>query len=172
MNLIVACIICLPLQLQQGDGQPTVAADQVIRNGRVITLDGHDTMAQAVAIRGDRIVAVGGDREIQALIGPSTQVIDAAGKPVLPGLIDSHVHPLSAANSEADHPIPVFESLADLKEYISARVKAQPKGTWIVARYAFPTRLAESRFLTRAELDAIAPEHMVLHQGGPAGVVA
>jgi predicted amidohydrolase YtcJ len=44
-------------------------------------------------------------------------------------------------------------------------------GTWIVARYAFPTRLAESRFLTRAELDAIAPEHMVLHQGGPAGVV-
>ena len=53
--------------------------------------------------------------------------------------------------------------------YIADRVKAQPKGTWIVVRYAFPTRLAESRFPTRAELDAIAPDHMVLHQGGPAG---
>ena len=55
--------------------------------------------------------------------------------------------------------------------YIAERVKAQPKGTWIVVRYAFPTRLAESRFPTRAELDAVAPDHMVLHQGGPAGVV-
>ena len=55
--------------------------------------------------------------------------------------------------------------------YIAGRVKAQPKGTWIVARYAFPTRLAEGRFPTRAELDAVAPDHMVLHQGGPAGVV-
>ena len=50
-------------------------------------------------------------------------------------------------------------------------MKVQPKGTWIVVRYAFPTRLAESRFFTRAELDAIAPDHPVLHQGGPAGVV-
>ena len=50
-------------------------------------------------------------------------------------------------------------------------MKAQPKGTWIVARYAFPTRLAEGRFPTRAELDTVAPDHMVLHQGGPAGVV-
>ncbi|MGC8643608.1 MAG: amidohydrolase [Isosphaeraceae bacterium] len=172
MNLIVACTVCLPLMVPQDDGQPAaVAADQVIRNGRVITVDAHDTVAQAVAIRGDRIVAVGSDRQIEPLIGPSTKVIDAAGKTVLPGLIDSHCHPLSAAGSEADHPIPAFESLGDLKEYISARVKAQPKGTWIVARYAFPTRLAESRFLTRAELDQLAPKHMVLHQGGPAGVV-
>ena len=83
----------------------------------------------------------------------------------------AHVHPLGAAQSEADHPIPVFDSLADVMAYISARVKAQPKGTWIVARYAFPTRLAEGRFPSRAELDAVAPDHMVLHQGGPAGVV-
>jgi hypothetical protein len=61
--------------------------------------------------------------------------------------------------------------LADVMNYISGRVKVQPIGAWIVARYAFPTRLAESRFLTQDELDRIAPEHMVLHQGGPAGVV-
>ena len=93
-------------------------------------------------------------REIQPLIGPGTKVIDAGGKTLLPGLYDSHVHPLGAAHSEADHPIPVFESLADVMAYFAERVKAQPKGTWIVARYAFPTRLSESRFPTRAELDS------------------
>src|SRR5271165_5449520 len=143
----------------------------VIRHARVITLDAGSQIAQTVAIRGDRIEAVGTDDEIQPLVGPGTRIIEAGGMALLPGLYDSHVHPLGAAHSEADHPIPVFESLADVMNYISGRVKVQPEGTWIVARYAFPTRLAEGRFPTRAELDRIATEHMVLHQGGPAGVV-
>lgn len=100
------------------------SAGQVIRNARVISLDAGDHNAQAVAIRGDRIVAVGSDEEIQRRIGPATKVIDADGKVLLPGLIDSHGHPLGAANSEADHPIPVFESLADVMSYIAGRVKA------------------------------------------------
>jgi predicted amidohydrolase YtcJ len=149
----------------------STSAEVAVHHSRVITLDGANRIAQAVAIGGGRILGVGTDDQIQKLIGPGTRMIDAGGKTLLPGLYDSHVHPLGAAHSEADHPIPVFESLADVSRYIADRVRAQPKGTWIVARYAFPTRLSESRFLTRAELDAIAPEHMVLHQGGPAGVV-
>jgi predicted amidohydrolase YtcJ len=156
---------------RQAIGAEGSIADQVIHHARAITLDGHDQITQFVAIRGDRIVGVGTDKEIRNWIGPSTKVIDAGGKALLPGLIDSHVHPLGAANSEADHPIPVFESLTDVMAYIAGRVRTQPAGTWIVARYAFPTRLTESRFPTRAELDRVAPEHMVLHQGGPAGVV-
>jgi len=143
----------------------------VIRHARVITLDARGQIAQAVAIRGDRIEAVGTDDEIQPLVGPGTRIIEAGGMALLPWLYDGHVHPLGAAHSEADHPIPVFESLADVMNYISGRVKVQPEGTWIVARYAFPIRLAKGRFPTRAELDRIATEHMVLHQGGPAGVV-
>jgi predicted amidohydrolase YtcJ len=149
----------------------TGRADLVIHHARVITVDAGSHVAQAVAIRGDRIIAVGQDAEISPLIGPGTKVIDAAGKTLLPGLYDSHVHPLGAAHSEVDHPIPVFESLSAVLAYIAERVRVQPKETWIVARYAFPTRLAEGRFPTRAELDAVAPDHMVLHQGGPAGVV-
>jgi predicted amidohydrolase YtcJ len=147
------------------------AADLVIRDSRVITLDVRDRVASALAIRGDRIVAVGSEADVRPFIGPATLVVEAHGRAVLPGLYDSHVHPLGAAHSEADHPIPVFESLAGIKAYIADRARNQPKGTWIIARYAFPTRLAEGRFLTRSELDSIAPEHMVLHQGGPAGVV-
>jgi predicted amidohydrolase YtcJ len=155
----------------QAWGSELRAAGQLIRNARVITLDANDHIAGAVAIQGDRIVAVGSEEEIRAHLGPDTKVIDAGGKVLLPGLHDSHTHPLAAARSEADHPLPAFESLAGVVAYISQRVKAQPRGTWIVVRYAFPTRLAESRFLTRSELDRIAPDHMVLHQGGPAGVV-
>jgi predicted amidohydrolase YtcJ len=153
----------------QSRAQPP--ADLVIRGASVVTLDAASRTARAAAIRGGRIVAVGSDEEIRAHIGPATKVIDAGGRTLLPGLYDSHVHPLGAAHSEADHPIPVFESLADVMTYFADRARHQPKGTWIVARYAFPTRLAESRFPTRAELDAVAPDHMVLHQGGPAGMV-
>jgi predicted amidohydrolase YtcJ len=145
-------------------------ADLVVRKAKVIAVDPSSRLADAVAIRGDRIVAVGTDDEIKAFIGPETKSIDAGGKALLPGLYDSHVHPLGAATSEADHPIPAFRSLSDVKAYISDRVRAQSKGTWIVARFAFPTRLEEGRLPTRAELDAVAPDHPVLHQAGPAGV--
>lgn len=146
-------------------------ADLVILNAKVITLDARERIAQAVGVLGDRIVVVGTVAEVQARAGAGARVIDAGGKALLPGLYDSHVHPLGAASSEKDHPIPSYDSLEAVKEYIAGRVKVQPKGTWIVVRYAFPTRLKESRFPTREELDAIAPEHPVLHQGGPAGVV-
>ena len=142
----------------------------VVRNARVITLDDRDRVAEAVAVRGDRIIAVGTSADVGKLVGPDTKVIDANGKALLPGLYDSHVHPLGASSSEKDHPIPAFDSLDAIRTYIKERVKTLPKGKWIVVRYAFPTRLSESRFLTRAELDEVAPDHPVLHQGGPAGV--
>ncbi len=146
-------------------------ADVIVRNAKVITVDGGSRIAEAVAIRGDRIAVVGTNAEADALAGPATKSIDAKGRSLLPGLYDSHVHPLGASGSEKDHPIPSYRSLADVKAYIADRVKVQPPGTWIVVRYAFPTRLAEGRFPTRAELDEVAPEHPVLHSGGPAGIV-
>jgi predicted amidohydrolase YtcJ len=146
-------------------------ADVVVRNAKVITVDRDFRLAQALAIRGDRIAAVGSDADVNRLVGPSTKVVDAKGLTLLPGLYDSHVHPLGAATSEKDHAIPAYSSLADIKKYIADRARVQPKDTWIVVRYAFPTRLDEGRFPTRAELDAVAPDHMVLHQAGPAGMV-
>lgn len=146
-------------------------ADVVIRNANVITLDPRSHTAGAVAIQGDRLIAVGTDAEINRYIGAGTRVIDAGGNSLLPGLYDSHVHPLGAAMSEADHAIPAFDSLVAVKAYIASRVAVQPKGSWIVIRFAFPTRLTEGRLPTRAELDELAPDHPVLHQAGPAGVV-
>jgi predicted amidohydrolase YtcJ len=150
--------------------EPTTP-DLIIRHAKVITVDREFRIAEAVAIRADRVTASGSNADIAHLAGPATRIIDAGGKTLMPGLYDSHVHPLGAAHSEKDHPIPSFDTLADVLMYFFDRAKVQPKGTWIVARYAFPTRLKESRFPTRDELDRVAPDHMVLHQGGPAGIV-
>src|SRR4051794_415406 len=154
-----SCVLASIVVLGMGASDP---ADIFIRNAKVITVDPSFRIAQAVAIRGDRIVAVGDDAAVRGHVGPRTKTIDAGGRALLPGLYDSHVHPLGAATSEKDHAIPAFASLEDVKAYITARARTQPKGTWIVVRYAFPTRLRESRFPTRAELDAIAPDHPVL----------
>jgi predicted amidohydrolase YtcJ len=165
--------VLIALAVLPASGGAAPPADLIVRNARVVTLDPRDRVVApgSVAVASGRVVAVGSVEEIERLRGPKTEALDAGGKTLLPGLYDSHVHPLGASSSEADHPIPSFGSLADVMAYIKDRVKAQPAGTWVVVRYAFPTRLAEGRFPTRAELDAVAPDHPVLHQGGPAGVV-
>lgn len=68
------------------------AADLLVRNGRVYTVDSDRPWAQAVAVRGDRIAWVGDEKDAGRFIGPATRVIDASGKMVLPGFIDSHFH--------------------------------------------------------------------------------
>ena len=144
--------------------------DLIIHNAHVLTVDAKFSTAQAVAVRGGKIVAVGSDADVLKTQGPATTVIDAKGKTVLPGLIDSHVHPVSAAMSEAVAPLPVLKSVVAVQEFIREKAKTTPAGKWIVIRYAFPTRLDEARFPTKAELDAVAPDHPVLYHAGPAGV--
>jgi predicted amidohydrolase YtcJ len=146
-------------------------ADLIIHHARVVTLDAQNRKVEALAIRGGRIVALGSDDSVFRLKGPATRVLDADGKTVLPGLYDSHTHPLGAALSELKSPLPVLESLKDVFAHIKLQAAQTPEGDWIVIRYAFPTRLAEARFPTRAELDAAAPKHPVLYHAGPAGVV-
>ena len=97
-------------------------------------------------------------------------MIDAGGKTVLPGLFDSHVHPVGAALSEVGDPLPLLRSIPEVLEHIKKRTADTPEGQWIVIRYAFPTRLKEARFPTKAELDAAAPKHPVLYHAGPAGI--
>src|SRR5262249_22066004 len=103
--------------------------------------------------------------------GPKTKVLDLGGKMVLPGLYDSHVHPLSAATSELIEPLPNLRSLDDVFAYITKKTSDTPEGKWIVLRFAFPTRLKQARFPTLAELDKVAPNHPVLYNAGPASMV-
>ena len=72
------------------------AADIIFKNGRVITVNPHDDIAQALAVKGNRIIFVGSDAEMKDFRGDRTEVIDLAGRTLMPGIIDSHFHPILA----------------------------------------------------------------------------
>jgi predicted amidohydrolase YtcJ len=145
-------------------------ADLIVRNAKIVTVDPKFTVAEALAVKDGKLVAVGTDADVRKHQGAATKMIDAGGKVVLPGLMDSHTHPLGAALSEWKEPLPELRSLNDVFAYIRKKAETTKEGDWIVVRYAFPTRLDDARFPTKAELDAAAPKHPVLYHAGPAGV--
>lgn len=141
--------------------------DLVLINGRILTMDAHDTVAQAVAVRDEKIVAVGSDSEIEPLAGASTQAIDLDARIAMPGLTDCHVH-VASDSSRAVESVEcrdLYDSRMDSVVAIVARLKewaaSTPPGQWIVARGSplADFRLKERRLPTRADLDAAAPRH-------------
>jgi predicted amidohydrolase YtcJ len=137
-------------------------ADLVVLNGKVLTVDPAFRTAEAVAIRDGVFVVVGTNEQARALVGPNTRVIDAAGKTVIPGLIDSHVHALGVAESEARGAFRDLRTIAEILAWIRENTTAVPDGQWIFSPRVFPTRLAERRLPTRAELDEASPRHPVV----------
>ncbi len=146
-------------------------ADLILHHAKLLTVDAKFTVAEAIAIKGDRILVIGEDADVLRHAGPKTKVIDAQGHTIMPGLYDSHTHPVGAATSELAEPLPDLPDLAAVFAHIRKKAAATPEGEWIVLRYVFPTRLKEARFPTRAELDQAAPKHPVLYHAGPAGIV-
>ncbi len=139
----------------------------ILHHGKVITVDAGFRMAEAVAVDADgRILAVGRNEPVLKLVGRKTQVLDLGGRTLLPGLMDSHVHP-GAAMTEFDHEIPTMETIADVLAYVAGRVRVSQPGELILVRQVFITRLEEKRYPTRAELDAVAPENPVVFSTGP-----
>jgi predicted amidohydrolase YtcJ len=139
---------CLPALLWSAN------ADLILHHGRIVTLDRSNSVAQAIAFKDGRIAAVGTDRDVLAAErGPSTRLVDLAGRMVLPGLCDAHVHTLEAGLSEFRFPLPRLDSIAAIQDFIRARAKVTPKGAWIVAPRTLPPRIREMRIPTRADLD-------------------
>jgi predicted amidohydrolase YtcJ len=161
----------LTLLLAAAPGVAGEPADLIVHNARVVTVDDRFRIVQAVAVRAGRVVAVGDDRTVLKHTGAKTRMVDAKGRTVLPGLFDSHVHPIGVVSTELADPPPVIRSLKDAFAHIRRQVAVRPKGEWIVLRFVFPTRLDETRFPTKAELDDAAPDHPVLFNAGPASMV-
>jgi predicted amidohydrolase YtcJ len=142
-------------------------ADAILYHGNIVTVDPQFHIVDSIAIRGDRIIAVGAREKLSTLVGPNTRQIDLKGKTVLPGLMDSHSHASEAAMYEFDHPVPDMETVADVLRYIQSRAAVAKPGDWVVLRQVFVTRLRDQRFPTRAELDAAAPRNPVYFGTGP-----
>jgi predicted amidohydrolase YtcJ len=146
-------------------------ADLIFYGGKVVTVDKSFSIQQAVAIQEGRIVDVGSDSDVlRRNRGQHTRAVDLKGRTVLPGLIDSHLHALSAGLSEYRGPMPAIHSFADIQAYIRQQATKVPKGQWIVVPRTFPTRLREMRMPTRDVLD-VATEHPVLFDASYVSVV-
>lgn len=143
------------------------SADLIVHNGRIVTVDSDFSVRQAMAVAGNHIIAVGRDEEVLKLKADKTKLIDLKGKTVLPGLIDSHLHPTSASMTEFDHPIGDMDSIADVLDYFKSRAEALEDGEWIVLQQVFITRLREQRYPTREELDRVAPKNPAVFRTGP-----
>ena len=113
---------------------PAQEADLVLRGGKVVTVDGSDTVAEAVAVIGNRIVAVGTDEDIQARIGSRTRVVELDGKTLLPGFIDAHNHVEGSAHGHYFRlpvSVPPLETAEDVLDKVRERASELPPGTWI-----------------------------------------
>ncbi len=163
MNPVIRLLAFVLLVGTIGSGR---TADLVLFNGKIVTVDRQFSIREAMAISDGRIEGVGSNREIEKFKNGAGAVIDLRGKCVLPGLIDSHVHP-EAAMIEFDHPIPEMESISDVLAYVRARAGVLKPGQWIEVRQVFITRLREQRYPTKQELDEAAPQNPVIFATGP-----
>jgi predicted amidohydrolase YtcJ len=159
----------------QNAAQPAAAsprvrpADIVLKSGKIITVDRAFSITQAIAISGDRVVAVGPDAAMAAHTGPETRVIDLKGKAVVPGLTDGHAHMDREALRNIFPSLGRVRSIRDIQDRIAELARAKRPGDWIVTMpigdppYYFdvPDILAEKRWPTRQELDAAAPDNPV-----------
>ncbi len=139
----------------------------VFTHGRIVTVDDAFTITDTMAVDGERIVALGEKAQALAREHPEAKRVDLGGRMVLPGLMDSHAHPVGAATMEFDHPVPDIEDIPQLLDYIASRAMALPEGSLIGVRQVFITRLKEQRYPTREELDRVAPKHPVQFSTGP-----
>ncbi|HJT89330.1 MAG TPA: amidohydrolase family protein, partial [Bryobacteraceae bacterium] len=143
------------------------APDMVLVNGKIITVDDRFRIAQAVAVRGGRILAVGTTAEITRLAGPETRRIDLRGRAVIPGLIDNHMHLLRAANTWLKEVrFDGIDSRRRAVELLRARVKAAAPGEWVynIGGWTHQQFTDDPRPFTRQELDQIAPDNPVALQ--------
>ena len=158
-GLLAVTAFALPLSAAE--------ADLILHRGKIATVDERFSLGEALAVKDGKLLAVGTSAEVLKLKGPRTEVVDLQGRLVIPGLMDSHVHPAGATMTEFDHPIPDMESIEDVLAYLRGRAQVVPEGEWISLSQVFITRLREQRYPTRAELDSVAPKHPIIYSTGP-----
>ena len=164
-----------PRTLLQLTAAYLIAATAVLRaapltiftNGKIVTVDESFSITETMAVDGASIVALGDKAKALMVDHPEATRVDLGGRIVLPGLMDSHAHPVGAATMEFDHPVPDIEDIQQLLDYIASRAKALPEGSLIGIGQIFITRLKEQRYPTREELDRVAPKHPVQFSTGP-----
>ncbi len=136
-------------------------ADLVLYNGNVHTMDDVVPRAQAIAIEGDRVLAIGSNDDMRALLAPGGREVNLQGGTVVPGFIDSHIHFMSYGLALKQIDLTGARSLEEALERVAERSGKTPPGRWLVGRGWDQSLWEGGRFPTRHDLDRVAPEHPV-----------
>jgi predicted amidohydrolase YtcJ len=153
---------------QRPPGAP--AADIVVKNGQVLTVDPGSTVAEAVAIRDGVFVFVGSNKAAETWVEAKTRVIDAQRRTVVPGIIESHVHSVTAGPGHLQEPFEQLHSIGEIQDFVRRKAAKLPAGEWIHLPRVDVTRIREGRFPNRTDLDAAATNHPVVYGWQFAGV--
>jgi predicted amidohydrolase YtcJ len=142
--------------------------DLVLYRGHLMTMNPAQPTAEAVAIAGGRILAVGSSAQVRALAGRGTRQADLGGRTVVPGFIDAHTHPAYAGRRHLRYVDCDLRSIAAIQAALRADAARKPAGSWVLGFKYDDTKTAERRFLTRDDLDAVSTEHPIFveHRGG------
>ena len=141
-------------------------ADRVLINGKIVTIDESETVAEAIAVKWGRIIAVGSSNKMEELINEETKVFDLKGRTVIPGFIDSHSHMASVGGQRM-----IFvdlseeagvKSIGDLVNRLRAKAEETPPGGWVFGYQEDDSKLAEKRHPTRWDLDLVTTNHPLI----------
>jgi predicted amidohydrolase YtcJ len=151
-----------------------LAPDTILINGNIVTVDGDFSIAEAVAIREDKFVAVGSNQQIQALAGTGTEVFDLEGKTVLPGFNDGHGHVTMTWGKKVDPIETKFRKAKSIEEVLDAlREKMAMLGPdeilWFDRGPSSPSQFKENRWPNRQDLDKVSTDRPILLSLGMAG---
>ena len=140
------------------------SANLILLNGKIVTVNHKNSIVEALAIKGNKIIAIGTSKEIRRLKGEKTKVLNLRGKMVLPGIIDSHTHPSHGATRflDIDCRGPGIKSIKDIQKAVSERVKQLGSGNWVRGSNYNDSKLKERRQISRHELDKVAPDNPVI----------
>src|SRR3954469_2880752 len=169
---VAATAVAASSAQSQGALPATVAtrpADLILKNANVITIDARSSVAEAIAIAGDKILAVGPDASMAAHTAPGTRVLDLNKRTVMPGLTDGHAHMDREALRNVFPALGKVRSVKDIQDRIAELARGKQPGEWVVTMpigdppyyFDMPESLAEKRWPNRQELDAAAPKNPV-----------
>ena len=163
-RLLILCIVTLCLLLTAGAQSSSTAADTIIVNARIYTVNHGQPWAEAIAIRGDKILAVGHPKQIEIYRGRSTKVIDAKGKLVLPGFTDCHIHFMDGSLGLTQVDLNGAKSVGEIQKRVKEYAATHPSEEWITGMgWTYPT-FGPSGLPDKKILDEVVPDRPVYLQ--------
>ena len=148
---------------------PALTPDKLLLNANILTVDPLNPRAEALAIKGGKFVAVGANKDVEHLAGPGTKVINLAGKTVVPGFIDAHIHVMSTGCKLVSRMVDCeLPTIGLVQEELRLKARETPPGEWVMGFKYDDTKTPEGRMPSRWELDEVSRDHPVIvtHRAG------